>query len=186
MGPFFLVLAGLMLLAALAAVWQSLRALLGSAAAADGSVAMGPSDDRATLLDEKGALLRSIKDLEFERAVGKVSDEDFQRLDRAYRERAKQVLRELDADVRPFKKEAEALVEARIAKDEKARAKRSKDKDKDKDKDEAKKETLEPASPPPEAAPAPARVTCPKCSTSNDGDAEFCKKCGVKLSEAEP
>ena len=44
---------------------------------------------RHELLDEKEAVLKSLKDLEFEREVGKLSDEDFRRLESEFRTRAK-------------------------------------------------------------------------------------------------
>jgi hypothetical protein len=33
-------------------------------------------------------------------------------------------------------------------------------------------------------SPAVSRVICPKCATSNETDAAFCKKCGQRLGAA--
>ena len=81
----FLTAASLMLVLALFAFWQSVRALFGRGV---DEVAAAVGGDRAALLDEKGALLRALKDLEFERAVGKVSEADHARLEASYRARA--------------------------------------------------------------------------------------------------
>lgn len=110
----FLVLAGAAMSAALAALWNSLRVLLGGGPrVAIESVHELP--EHAQLLEEKNALLRAIKDLEYERAVGKIGEDDFRRLDAAYRARAKCVLAELEADLAPFRAQAETLVAGEIA-----------------------------------------------------------------------
>jgi hypothetical protein len=106
-----MILASTALLLALVALWSSLRRAL---AAASGEVeAISESaelPDRAALIDEKKSLLRAIKDLEYEHAVGKISPEDFQRLDLAYRVRAKEVLVLLEQDLAPYRSRAEDLV----------------------------------------------------------------------------
>jgi hypothetical protein len=120
----FLALAGATLLAALIAIWNSIRATLGGGA----RMAIGAARDlpgQEALADEKSSLLRAIKDLEYERAVGKIGDADFQRLDAAYRARAKQVLAQLDRDVKPLYQEAEQLIEQRIARGGAPKAKKS-------------------------------------------------------------
>lgn len=111
-------LAALTLVLALVALWNSLRVVLGAAGGAvEGahSLASAELPDRAALLDEKKSLLRAIKDLEYEHAVGKIGEEDFQRLDQAYRLRAKEVLALLDADLAPYRAKAEALLASAVA-----------------------------------------------------------------------
>lgn len=108
-----LVVSGLMLLLAVFAFWQSVRALFGSGVD-EISAAIG--GDRAALVDEKNSLLRALKDIEFERAVGKISDVDWKRLDASYRARAKDVLGELDKDLGPWREKAEKLVQERLGK----------------------------------------------------------------------
>ena len=52
---------------------------------------------RAALEREKMLTLRSIKELEFDRAMGKLSDEDFQEMSGRLRARAARLMRQLDA-----------------------------------------------------------------------------------------
>lgn len=107
--PFFFALSFVTLVLAIVAFFQSLRAAFGAEPATEGFEGGRHRPGRAALVDEKEALLRTIKDLAFEREVGKISDEDFERLDREYRARAKEVLRELDEDLAPYFDRAETL-----------------------------------------------------------------------------
>lgn len=52
---------------------------------------------RVALEQEKALMLRSIKELEFDRAMGKVSDADFTELDARLRSRALSLMAQLDA-----------------------------------------------------------------------------------------
>lgn len=52
---------------------------------------------RAVLEREKGLALRAIKDLEFDRAMGKVSDADFREMSGRLRARAARIMKQLDA-----------------------------------------------------------------------------------------
>lgn len=108
----FLALSGAAMVAALVALWNSVRGAFGGG---PGVLVETARDlpDHAQLVEEKHSLLRAIKDLEYERAVGKIGDADFERLDTAYRARAKQVLSQLDRDVKPLYEEAERLIAAR-------------------------------------------------------------------------
>jgi hypothetical protein len=54
---------------------------------------------RAALEREKALVLRSIKELEFDRAMGKVSDRDFQEMAGRLKGRAIELIKRLDADV---------------------------------------------------------------------------------------
>jgi hypothetical protein len=110
---FFGVLCAACLIGALAALWGSLRAAFGGETGARVD-ARDDTPEHAALLDEKTALLRAIKDLQYEHQVGKLDQADFERLDRAYRARAKEVLELLDRDVRPYRARAEALLLAAI------------------------------------------------------------------------
>lgn len=110
----FMVLSGGALLFAVSFVWASLRALLGGS---DERLVSESSALRARhdLLDEKDAVLKSIKDLEFERDVGKLSEEDFQRLSTELRTRAKAILRQLDDELREHRSKAKQLLERELA-----------------------------------------------------------------------
>jgi len=157
--PMFLVLAAAALFAALYSLWASFRSAFGALDAPDlqGTV---EAMSRHQLLEEKRALLENLKDLRFDMEAGKLSQEDFDRLEARLRARAKEVLRLLDADAEPFRRKAEALIAERL----KARPQAPY-------RDEAK--------------PVRTRKECPRCDTTNDGDAAFCKRCGHSFAELE-
>lgn len=105
----FIVLAAAALLFAISFVWSSLRAIFGGAPDHD----ITQSDAmrrRSELVHEKDAVLRSLKDLEFERAVGKISEQDFARLDAEFRKRAKALLKQLDQDLKEHREKARVLL----------------------------------------------------------------------------
>lgn len=104
---------------------------------------------------EKQELLGTIRELRSEHELGKVSDADFSQLEQRCRARARDVLRELDAQIEPHRDEARVLIEAALGKSAKAASSAS--------------------------ATAAASHACPKCSASNDVDAVFCKKCGTRI-----
>jgi len=69
---------------------------------------VSPQDDRTAMVGErtrvalereKALTLRSIKELEFDRAMGKVSEEDFRDMTSRLRARAMRLIRQLDAGV---------------------------------------------------------------------------------------
>jgi hypothetical protein len=64
--------------------------------------------------ERKQSVLRMLKDLEYERAVGKIAEADFQELSAKYRAEAKALLSSLDADLAPARERAEALVQKRL------------------------------------------------------------------------
>jgi hypothetical protein len=115
---------------------------------------------RAALEREKMLTLRSIKELEFDKAMGKLSDEDFREMSGRLRQRAARLIHQLDAGAG-----YRAQVERDLAK------------------------RLGPhSSPVAQAADAPAVThgspatrACAACSTANDPDARFCKQCGAQL-----
>ncbi len=75
-------------------VLRSIRPLLG--AANDRQMPLGERT-RAALEQEKALALRTIKELEFDRAMGKLSDTDFQEMSVRLRARAARLIRRLDA-----------------------------------------------------------------------------------------
>ncbi len=111
---------------------------------------------RAFLEREKMLALRAIKELEFDRAMGKVSEEDFREMTGRLRARAGRIMRQIDAG---------SGYRAAIEKD---LAKRL-----------AEKRPGDQAT----GSPAGTRASrdCAACSTANDPDARFCKACGAKL-----
>lgn len=170
----FIALAAVMLMLALAALWQSLRGVFGGGPEAY-AVTGGGLPERAALLEEKQTLLRAIKDIAFEREVGKISDEDFTRLDRAYRKRAKEVLRRLDQDLDPFLEKAERLVALELGEEDDGPYRRGQTKRK---KRRGKKGAGK-------RKKKPLTQECPSCGTANDLDAEHCKECGARLAPVE-
>ena len=68
---------------------------------------------RAALEREKALVLRSIKELEFDRAMKKLSDKDFAEMSARLRARATRLMRQLDADS-GYRAEIEREIEKRI------------------------------------------------------------------------
>jgi ribosomal protein L40E len=124
LGVGLLVLAGGMLLFAISALWESVQSLADdSALSLDEALALAsPSAEE----ERKRAVLRALKDLDYERSVGKVSEEDYQKLSSQYREEAKRLLQVLDLAQSPARARAEKLadefVEKELAKQERAHA----------------------------------------------------------------
>jgi len=117
---FFMWLAAIALLLAISFVWLSLRALLSG----DGARWVEQSkaaQRRSEWLIEKEAVLRSLKDLEFERDVGKLSPEDYERSHAQFRARAKQIMRQLDDDLKEHREKARSMISKVATSEEKAR-----------------------------------------------------------------
>ena len=112
---------------------------------------------RAALEREKMLVLRSIKEVEFDRAMGKISDADFHEMAGRLRARAAGLLRQLDADSTGYK----ALIERELA----TRVGRA----------------PADAASAPEGDAAPAPGACASCGTVHDPDARFCKACGARI-----
>jgi ribosomal protein L40E len=68
---------------------------------------------RLALEREKTLVLRSIKELEFDRAMGKVSDEDFREMSGRLRARAMRLMRHLDAGA-DYREQIEREVDAQL------------------------------------------------------------------------
>ena len=107
-----LILAGGALVGVIAMFWASVRTLLGETplAGADAYALGAPRAEE----EQKRAVLRALKDLEFERSVGKISDEDYQALVTKYRTEAKRLLKILDTAAQPRREQVEALVAKRL------------------------------------------------------------------------
>src|SRR5260370_7712881 len=110
LGPALLVLAAGAMLGTIAVLWASLRTLSGDAPLRAGLEAMASHRHAVTrLADDKRRVLRALKDLESEHALGKIDDADYQSLSARYREEAKAMMRRLDEDIEPLRAEAERL-----------------------------------------------------------------------------
>ncbi len=196
-----LVLAGGALLGVIVVFWSSLRTLLGETplTGADAYAIGAPPAEE----ERKRAVLRALKDLEFERSVGKISEEDYELLVTKYREEGKRLLRAIDEGAGPERERAAAFVAERL-RDEGLLEGDAPPAPRDEDEEDAapapkpkaRKKKKKKAAPKAEAAPAPrddadddAGPTCASCGTVNDEDALFCKKCGArqkKPTEAAP
>lgn len=136
------------------ATWRMLAPLVGKDQPAGPQILGGRT--RAALEREKALVLRTIKELEFDRAMGKVSDKDFAEMSGRLRLRAAGLIRQLDAG-QGYREQIEQEIQKRI----KAR----------------------PASDVgrvPQSGPA----ACAECGTPNDPDAKFCKNCGGRMAAA--
>jgi hypothetical protein len=113
---------------------------------------------RAALEREKMLALRAIKELEFDRAMGKVSEDDWKEVSTRLRARAARLMRQLDAG-EGYRSQIERELEKRLG-------------------DVAAKVPAD------RSVVAPATASeraCASCSTVNDTDARFCKNCGNQL-----
>jgi hypothetical protein len=120
-----------------------------------------PRGERATdaLVREKALVLRSIKELEFDHAMGKVAEADFTNISTRLRARAVALMQELDRAAAPPVRAEKAALPARAAKMQK----------------------VETVAKTPEA-PAAARVAfCGECGAKADAGQRFCKACGAQL-----
>jgi len=120
---------------------------------------------RAALERDKLLALRAIKELEFDRAMGKLSDDDFKEMSGRLRAKAARLVRQLDAGA-GYREQIERDL-----------AKKMSDPD-------GRGATLRQAEGRPEQSrgtKALAERICASCNAPNDDDARFCKNCGAKL-----
>jgi hypothetical protein len=112
---------------------------------------------RAAIEREKTLVLRSIKELEFDRAMGKVAEEDFNEMATRLRARAITLMKQLDAGT-SYREMIERDLATRLPGAAAAPAGRT-------------------------AGDTVSAAAC-RCGTANDADARFCKNCGAKLGGA--
>jgi hypothetical protein len=117
---------------------------------------------RAALEREKALALRSLKELEFDRAMGKVSEKDFSEMSLRLRSRAGRLMGQLDAGT-GYREAIDREIARRVSSVTPATS-------------------VTQARQVPTAAPT---VKCPRCGASNDADARFCKRCGASLDTTE-
>jgi hypothetical protein len=122
---------------------------------------------RAALEREKTLVLRSIKELEFDRAMGKVSEKDFGEMSGRLRARAARLIRQLDAGT-GYRNEIEREITKRIG----VVPGGSKEQDPPYSVD---REALDSVG---RDLPSRPAAGCASCNTANDADARFCKHCG--------
>ena len=157
-----IILLSVLMGAAALAGWAVLRTLRPLVSPVDDRTVVIGERTRAALEREKMLALRSIKELEFDRAMGKLSDDDWKEMSSRLRARAGRLIRQLDAGA-GYRGQIERDLAKRLEKvpgPQDAGARRSEDVSTD------------------AAADMP---VCAQCATANDTDARFCKGCGARL-----
>ncbi len=158
-----------LLAAALLIFWEALRTALDPAAPVDDDdldEAGVPSDLEA----RKRAALKALKDIEFERSIGRLSEEDHKELDAKYRAEARAAMRAIDEGLGPWLARAESMLDEAV--------KPADAKGADAEPEPAAAQPSLSLEKKPSAAPS---LACAKCETANDADAVFCKKCGARV-----
>ena len=174
-GPTAVILLGVLMATAALVGYAALRALRPLVSVEEDRTVMVGQRTRVALEREKLMTLRSIKELEFDRAMGRLSDEDWTEMSSRLRARAARLIRQLDAGA-GYRDQIERDL-AKRAGDSGRAAKPSAARD-------DRSATLSE----PQGRPEPNRGpglsgerVCASCETTNDTDAKFCKGCGAKL-----
>jgi len=193
------------------AAWRMFSPLAGEDAPAGPQIFGGRT--RAALEREKSLVLRSIKDLEFDHAMGKVSDKDFAEMGARLRGRAAGLLRQLDAGS-GYREAIQMELDKRLGKRSRAARTSSGPLEEPKpapaartfsgprektsqsvgepDKVRPAEQEPDPTSPQalsgqvavlPTQEEKPAAKICLSCCTQNDPDARFCKGCGYQMGD---
>ena len=139
---------------AAAGFYRTLAPLVGEVA----SLGTEALSDRArqVLEREKMLTMRALKDLEFDRSMGKMSQADFDEMSARLRGRAMSLIKQLAEDGSGYRLLIERELSARVTA----------------------------AAAPAPAAQAPDATGACGCGTVNDVDALFCKRCGSRLTPA--
>ncbi|MDQ3350331.1 MAG: zinc ribbon domain-containing protein [Acidobacteriota bacterium] len=140
---------------------------------------------RTALEREKALVLRSIKELEFDRAMGKVSPHDFDEMSARLRARAMMLIRQADEGGGGYRELIERELSARLV--SRGRGSRPHTSEAAFDEDLAARAARSSGASAPQTAMQVSGGNsddgrqCPACSTGNDTDAAFCKRCGLRL-----
>jgi len=113
---------------------------------------------------EKQAVLKAIKEIELDHQMRKIANADYREMIDRYRTRAMRLISEIEAGDN-FRELIERELKDRLAVAPQAEA--------------ATEPAASAKAPADDSAPGPAR--CAMCTTINDSDAQFCKKCGAKI-----
>ena len=129
--------------------YRTLSPLVSPTVASSPVVAGGRT--RAALEREKMLVLRAIKELEFDFAMNKIAQADFEEMSGRLRRRAMGIIQQLDATTgyrEQIERELSSLVQTVAVQPARAETR---------------------------------GAVCAGCGTSNDADARFCKQCGTSL-----
>jgi hypothetical protein len=186
----FLVFTTLALMWVVWLMFRAAQAMVSEPEAED--VARATGRRRKELEREKQSLLKALKELEFDHEMRKISDVDYQEIGGNYRARAVRVLKQLDQTGKDvdYRVLVERDVAARLKAKSEAKAEAGGEPEaqgeaKPEAKADAKADAKSEAKPEPKPEKVDDKPACPTCGTANDLDAEFCKKCGKKLTAAE-
>jgi hypothetical protein len=204
-GPTVVILLGILMGTAALVGYAALRTFRPLVTAEDDRTVMVGQRTRVALEREKLLTLRSIKELEFDRAMGRLSDEDWKEMSGRLRSRVARLIRQLDAGT-GYREQIERDLDARLKpsrseeSDGNARLKPSRSEESDGNarlkpsryeevaerEDGAESGDSRSAKASAErtdrSAKALAERVCASCATANDADAKFCKNCGGALS----
>jgi hypothetical protein len=170
-GVVIVILLGVMMASTIFVGIAMLRTLGPLVSNEDDRTAMVGQRTRAALEREKHLTLRAIKELEFDRAMGKLAESDFQEMSTRLRLRAAGLMRQLDAGS-GYREQIERDLAKRLKDDRGAAAKDDRGAAAANDRGAGL------------SGPPIAQRACASCSTLNDPDAKFCKACGRSLSAA--
>jgi hypothetical protein len=176
-----LTLAGAALLLVIWLLWSSVQALAGeSDLTFEEAFSLGT---RSAEEEQKRAVLRALKDLEYERSVGKIGEDDYHEYAARYRAEAKRLIQTLDESLAEGRKQVERELERRLAKSMASSSTNAAARTQliaeatavtaPTDGEETAEDTVE--------VNASALRQCPECQTKNELDARFCKACGKPL-----
>lgn len=157
--------------------YRSLSPLVTPEAPGDAAPVAGRA--RAALEREKALVLRTIKELEFDHAMGKTATADFEEMRDRLRLRAVGLIRQLEGT--DYRHAVERDLAARTGAGAPASSTRAAVAPASAS--SAGSAVHDAASPtvPADAPAAPAPRLCASCTTANDPDARFCKGCGSPL-----
>jgi hypothetical protein len=157
-GPTVVILLGVLMATAAIVGYATLRAVRPLVSPEDDRTVMIGERTRVALEREKLLVLRSIKELEFDRAMKRLSEEDFAEMAGRLRARAAGLMRQLDAGA-GYREQIEKDLAKRLG----AGA------------EDARRSTAS------EGGSLSVERVCASCETQNDADARFCKSCGQPL-----
>jgi hypothetical protein len=174
-----LTLAAAALLLVIWLLWSSVQALAGeSELTFEEAFSLGT---RTAEEEQKRAVLRALKDLEYERSVGKIGEDDYHEYAARYRTEAKRLIQVLDENLAEGRKQVELELARRLAKVAGASTENGVSAE------TSASEALDDVQETPEKTEetkAPATRECSECQATNELDARFCKACGKPLASA--
>jgi hypothetical protein len=146
---------------------------------------------RASIEREKNLVLRSIKELEFDHAMGKIGEADYEEMVARLRTRAVRLLQQLDNTGSGYRELIERELAKRLVKAgtpaiesvamESAAMESVAQGFSPANLNPAVSAPADPVPAGPAAAVAAIGTDCQSCGTANDADARFCKACGHRL-----